>query len=347
MEELGKKYYAQVMQFRFLMLFPVVQSPLTHHHISLQSPKEAPYFYDLDIDVQVLDTLQLSFENINIEIRPQIFDEHVYVFECLYNLPSPERTESLLLNRTVQSRLKEYLLNKFNLNKNSISEKFTVLLVEEKGIKPDVYIDKHASMFAAFIRDMYEKLLDKQKIKDILLPRVRYSEHDLVVLDWNGAVIITDDGDVQSDMDMLKIGNYQLLRYRMLDELLDQKLDFLGRSLKRSRTSALINSNSLLREIVKERLSVILTLEKMDTSVLLIGDWYSSHMYRVIYEEFYINRWKNLVQDKLDHLKSLHETVNDNLALSWRRIIDQVTFIGWFVMMIGYFILFYIDINGR
>jgi hypothetical protein len=39
------------------------------------------------------------------------------------------------------------------------------------------------------------------------------------------AVIIAPAGDYQSDITLLKIGNYQLLRYRMLDQSIEVMLD--------------------------------------------------------------------------------------------------------------------------
>ncbi len=331
----------------YLLLFPFFELPDQPKHITLQSPKDAPYFYELDIDVRCLHPIDEIIENTRVRIVPQIFDEDVFVFECTYTIHTPEEATSLELNSIIQKHLKQKLRTKYLSNMSKILEEYTIILGKTDGTKPDEFVDKHAGVFAGFIRNTYGKILEKEKIKDILKPRARYSEQDLVVIDWNGAVIFAEDGDFQSDIEVLKIGNYQLLRYRMLDEVLEQKLNYLRDATTHSKIGLSLKGNSLMHEIVKQRLSILLTLEKLDTSLILIGDWYSSHLYRIIFEEFYIDRWKTIVETKLDNLKSLNETINDNLSLSWRKIIDQITFIGWFVMMIGYFILFYVDLRNR
>lgn len=43
----------------------------------------------------------------------------------------------------------------------------------------------------------------------LLRHRARYSQSDLTVIDWEGALIIAEAGDFQSDLELLKIGNYQ------------------------------------------------------------------------------------------------------------------------------------------
>jgi hypothetical protein len=36
---------------------------------------------------------------------------------------------------------------------------------------------------------------------------VCYSKDDLTIVDWDGAIIIAPDGDFQSDIELLKVGN--------------------------------------------------------------------------------------------------------------------------------------------
>ena len=66
------------------------------------------------------------------------------------------------------------------------------------------------------------KSLDTAEIDEILVSRVRYSQEDLTLVDWEAAIIIAPQADFQSDIELLKIGNYQLLRYRILDQSIEE-----------------------------------------------------------------------------------------------------------------------------
>jgi hypothetical protein len=331
-------------EMRYLYLFPHTNSNTSLEHLSLHSPKGAPYFFEHDIDVKSYKMQVITLKNIEVELSVQIIDDQVWLYDCHYTLPSTGNSSLILTNHTVQEAIKTYIHKTLTLASDTMFEQYTIVLATQKESHPDDYIDNHKDIFAGLIRTFYDKNLDKSEIRDILSTRVRYSEYDLVVIDWNGAVIVTDDGDFSSDIDLLKIGNYQLIRYRMIDEQLEQKLNYLQETLGNKKTP-IRNTKKILQDIIDQRLSIVLTLEKIDTSLLLIGDWYSSKFYSAIVDEFYTDTWRGMVQSKLDNLKSLHEMMSEHFSLSWRRLIDQATFIGWFVMMLGYFILFFVDIG--
>jgi hypothetical protein len=50
-----------------------------------------------------------------------------------------------------------------------------------------------------------------------------------------------------------------------------------------------------LQKVVEQRLTLLLDFEKIDQSLLLIGDWYSAQVYRLIVEQFFLNDWKSAV----------------------------------------------------
>jgi hypothetical protein len=103
--------------------------------------------------------------------------------------------------------------------------------------------------------------------------------------------------------------------------------------------------NKTLQTIVEQRLSLLLDFEKIDQSLLLIGDWYSAQLYQLIVDRYGLNDWKALVSMKLDSLTVIDESIRQYLTFSWRRLIDSIVFVGWFILLIGYFILFFIGLR--
>lgn len=335
------------LELRYLYLFPYTNSQQALEQFLLHSPKGAPYFFEHDIDVRSYAMKNMTIEGISVEVSIQIIDEQIWLYDCRYVLPFQNKHSTILKNHEIQESIKQTIQQTLNLPHSTMFEEYTIVLIQQDTVHPDVFVEEFKTTLAGLIRTFYDKTLDNHEITDILTTRIRYSEKDLVVIDWNGAVIITDDGDFSSDVDVLKIGNYQLLRYRMIDFQLEEKLNLLRKTIGNKKNAPLRNHKKMLEDIIQQRLSILLTFEKLDTSLLLIGDWYSSKFYKSIIKEFYIDTWREMVQTKLDNLKSLHEMISEHLTLSWRRLIDQITFIGWFVMMLGYFFLFFIDIIQR
>ncbi len=308
--------------------------------------KDAPYFQPVDIDVQSLSSETLVLEGITITVQRQVFDELVQIIEGYFVLPD------VLSGVAVQTcvRLEEALRTRLLPANNQIDglyEEYTILLIQGVAQSPDVFVEAHNQQLARFLRPQRE-IFGPYEIEEILLSRVRYSEDDLTLVDWDGAIIIAPAGDYQSDIELLKIGNYQLLRYRMLDKVIEANLEAISQNFQEgSRPSLLPNrSRRTLRQVLEQRLSLVLNFERIDQNLLLIGDWYTAKLYKVIHDEFYLDDWQDTIKNKLDSLQSIIQIVQDNFSVSWASFIDLLQVVGWLLLLIGYIILFFIDVQA-
>jgi hypothetical protein len=331
----------------YLVLLPYHQTRLTDATATKAFPKGAPYFYEHDIGIVSTGKETLSVHGIEVVVTTQIFDTVVWVADCRYTIPVTPDAEITLNNYELQQEIAKLCFAKMHVGQEEVHEEYTIILTQEKSENPDHFVDANARLFSHCIRGSYDKPLDKHEVESILSSRVRYSVSDVTVVDWNGAVVVSDDDDFQSEVDLFKIGNYQLMRYRMLDDQLEEKLQKLQNIVDKPKRSIFTNQEKSLQDIVSQRLSLLLNFEKLDQSILLIGDWYTAKLYQMIVTEFYINGWKTIVQNKLESLRSIHEVVTQNLTFSWRRLLDLTNMLGWFIMMVGYFILMFYDLSQR
>jgi hypothetical protein len=223
---------------------------------------------------------------------------------------------------------------------NGMFEEYTILLVKEVSSTPDKWITKNDLAIANFIRSQRE-VFDKEEVNEILGSRARYSANELTLVDWEGAVIVAPNADYQSDIALLKIGNYQLLRYRMLDQSIEEMLDKINeRFFQRRRPRA---TRGLIHQIAEHRLEVMLDFERAEQNLLLIGDWYTAKLYEAIQNEFYLKDWKESVRAKLDNLENIVETIQENFSLSWETLMDRLQLLGWVLLLVGYIYLYLLD----
>ncbi len=328
----------------YLVLLPFEASSVLGPLVSVPAPKDAPYFYDLDIEIRSSwGERELEIEGTPVRIQLQVFDGLVWVAKCRYQLVEAFSEQAVVRKEAIQTALKQ-ILQRTTESIDTLTEEYTIILLQDTSPAPDEFVDQHASALGHLLRSL-TKPLSEADAAEILSSRARYSEHDLTVVDWGGAVIICEEGDFQSDIELLKIGKYQLLRYRMLDQTAQQMLQQVRHHLQRVRISWLPSPNKTLQAIVEQRLSLLLDFEKIDQSLLLIGDWYSAQVYQLIVDRSCLDEWKVLVSMKLDSLAAIVEVVRENLTFSWRRIIDLIIVVGWLVLLIGYFILFFANLG--
>ena len=324
----------------YILAFPDPADSTMQSKEQIRGLKDAPYFQPIDIDLVSLGEETIVIEGYAVSVTRQRYDGHVQIVECHFGLRDPF-AESVLQDRTkIQAALQSRFIP-VNYRQSGLFEEYTILLVDHADLTPDEWIDKNALVLANFIRSQRE-VLDKNEIQEILASRSRYSTHDLTLVDWEGAVIIAPNGDFQSDIALLKIGNYQLLRYRMLDTSIEDMLDKINDNFFQKKRR-LRPTRGLIRQIAEHRLAVMLDFERAEQSLLLIGDWYTAKLYEVIQTEFYLRDWKDNVRNKLDNLERIVETVQQNFALSFEALMDRLQLIGWVLLLIGYLYLYILD----
>ncbi len=334
------------MELTYLLAFPDPSEDKAPAAEPFHGLKDAPYFQPVDIELHTLGEETVEIHGQRVSALRQRFDGRVQVVEFRYETEDPFAASALQVRQQLEDALKEKFLPA-SVRKNGLFEEYAILLVRKASPSPDKWVDARSLALARFIRSQRETF-DKIEIEEILSSRIRYSKNDLTLVDWEGAVIIAPEGDFQSDIALLKIGNYQLLRYRMLGQSVESMLDRIREDFLQNRKRPLRPGPTRrdIRRIIQHRLEVMLDFERAEQNLLLIGDWYTAKLYEAIRDEFYLEAWKSAVRDKLDNLEGIIQTIQENFSLTWSGLMERVELAGWIILLIGYFILFFMDIEA-
>lgn len=73
------------------------------------------------------------------------------------------------------------------------------LAAADTGPAPDNFVGANRLALAALLRS---QTLSETDAEQTLISRARYSDHDLTIVDWEGAVIIDSEEDFQSEIVM-------------------------------------------------------------------------------------------------------------------------------------------------
>jgi len=304
--------------------------------------KDAPYFQPVDISVRTLGQAEVRAGGEEVSVSRQRYDDRIQVVECRFPLSDVLNQSAIQKREGIEDSILKQMVPAAHLE-SGLFEEYIVLMIKTVDAA-DAFVERNARQLAHFLRTQREAL-DEAEIEEILSSRVRYSKDDLTIVDWDGAVIIAPDGDFQSDIELLKVGNYQLLRYRLLDQSMESSLREIARQFRSDPRRALRPgpTRRRIQRIVQHRLEVMLDFEHTDQNLLLIGDWYTAKLYEAIRAELYLDHWKEAVQTKLDNMESIIGTIQENFSLSWSSLMGQVELVGWIILLIGYFVLFFMD----
>jgi hypothetical protein len=327
----------------FLLAFPDVKAGISDSPAPIRGLKDAPYFQPVDIRVRTFsENEQVEAEGVQVRLVRQIYEQRVQIIESRFTLADVLSPESTQRCEAVQNCLVSMLVPAEHRN-SGMYEQYVILLARKVPDSPDQFVNSNAVALARFIRSQRE-VFDQEQLDQILMSRVRYSRDELTVVDWEGALVISPEGDFQSDIELLKIGNYQLLRYRLLDRTLEGNLQTISSNFRQDpRRFRPGPTRGQIRRIVQHRLEMVLEFEHTEQNLLLIGDWYTAQLYHAIRDEFYLEEWKQAIKDKLDSLEDIIHTIQENFSLTWTGLLERVELIGWIILLIGYFVLFFVE----
>ncbi len=329
----------------YLLAFPDSAEATLEPHEQIRGLKDAPYFQPVDIHVRTLGQAEVQAGGAQVSIQRQRYDERVQIVECRFQMEDALSADAIQRREIIQRNLQERFIP-IEHRTSGMYEEYVILLLLSAKPTPDIYLQKNGLQLARFIRAT-RQTFDEQEVAQILSSRVRYSKNELTMVDWEAAIVIAPDGDFQSDIELLKIGNYQLLRYRLLDATVENSLRRVREQFRADpRRFRFGPTRRQIRRIVQHRLDIMLDFEHTEQNLLLIGDWYSAQFYHAICNEFYLEEWKQSVKSKLDNLENIIETIQENFSLSWNSLLEAIEIAGWLILLVGYFILFFIDVGG-
>jgi hypothetical protein len=197
-----------------------------------------------------------------------------------------------------------------------------------KGTSADEFLTRSGLDLARLLR-ADPGWLSAQEVADALVTRVSFHENDLLLVDWNAAVLFDDEpGDA---LRVLEFANAQLLELRFLDAQLDRALDrayeLLGRSNWRRRL-AVLGLHRDLDRISSMQVDGAILFERVGNTLKLIGDQYLARVLRQTSQRFRSAEWNAAILRKLDTLDGIYEKVHDHSAAL------RAEFLEWIIILL-------------
>ena len=162
-------------------------------------------------------------------------------------------------------------------------------------------------------KELYELILTEldvelsTSVKDSIKNNaVQYSESDLSVIDWNSALICSNE-DARDFCDVIEFGLCQSLEMRYYDDKLDKKLSTLYRAVQDNQSASLFSSSfkQLAKDAALYYIEVSEVKEKIINSLKVTGDIHYAKIYRMALERLRLKDWDQSVEEKLDNLKEI------------------------------------------
>jgi hypothetical protein len=146
-----------------------------------------------------------------------------------------------------------------------------------------------------------------------------YYENDLVVIDWDAALIVDERKNFDETLYILELANLQLAELEAYDRLLDDALDRAYRDL---RSQPVRGRDSALRELREIRIDLERFSDELSNITKFFGDWHLARIYENVAARFHLGDWHRTIDGKLKTLADLYQLLNYDRTNRWMLILE-------------------------
>jgi hypothetical protein len=170
--------------------------------------------------------------------------------------------------------------------------------------------------------------LSKQEADESTGRCLSYYEHDLVVIDWDAALIIDEAENFDETLYVMELVNLQLAELEAYDRILDDSLERAYRDLN---ARPIRGRSAILRELREIRIDFARFSDELSNISKFFGDWHLARIYENISARFHLGDWHRTIDKKLQTLDDLYQLLNHDQTNRWMLILE-VTIVLLFVI---------------
>jgi len=314
--------------------------------LKYKSTKSSPNYPDVIPSQWGITSFKSIIHDHEIFIHVKAYQPDVIVFEASVALEDILSDFVFDLKETL-IREGQKILTNYKCNMDFVEE-YSVYCVSGYKGDPEVFVGTCGDRIVSHLKN--ERFtLDEEEITPTLASHLKYSRDDLAIVDWDGAFLFDPTGTFEANIELFQIANLQLLRYRILDKRLDERL-FATLEIQRGRPKVIRHSRKIrdsLLEIMQMRTESLLETEAVECPIKLIGDWYSAKLYSLISKKFHLETWKGNIEKKLDTIEDIYSMAAENFAISSKTRAEFFLLGGWFILLLGWTVLLIAEIFAK
>lgn len=190
---------------------------------------------------------------------------------------------------------------------------YTVFCLEAPMRAPDgtplsgeAWLATHRRAVAALLTQEPEPaLLSTGEAEESTGRHLSYYDDDLVVVDWDAALLIDEPHDFDETLHLMELANLQLAELEAYDRLLDDSLERAYRDL---RSRSLRSRAATLRDLRELRIDLARFSDELSNITKFFGDWHLARIYAALAGRFHLADWHGSIDQKLQTLDELYAT---------------------------------------
>jgi hypothetical protein len=207
---------------------------------------------------------------------------------------------------------------------------------EGQPLSAEGWLQNHRRQVAALLTQEADvSLLSKQEAEESTVRYLSYYQNDLVVIDWDAALIVDEKSDFDEVLYIMELANLQLAELEAYDRMLDDSLERSYRDLARRDQRS---QRHMLRELREIRIDMARISDELMNITKFFGDWHLARIYENIAARFHLADWHRTVEDKMKTLDELYGILKSDQNNRWMLILEATIVLLFIIDLIILFV---------
>lgn len=195
-------------------------------------------------------------------------------------------------------------------------EAYTMFCLAGLPGEPDLeaWLATHERAVAGLLAETAPERLAAAQVRESVRVRHAFETSDLVVIDWDAALVVDAGGYFDDVCYALELANLQLEEFRVLDARLDAHLDRVWQRLQRPRWRDLWVPPKALRTIRMLRVDTARLTDQVTHITKFFGDWYLARVFLGARDRFHLEAWRASVERRLAQLDEVYRVLRGEVT---------------------------------
>lgn len=136
-----------------------------------------------------------------------------------------------------------------------------------------------------------------------------YSQSDVVVIDWDAAMIVDDPRQFDEVLYVMELSNLQLAELEAYDRILDATVESSYRDLTRGSWRGWRETRTQ-RELREIRVDLARLSDELENISKFFGDWHLARIYQGLASRFHLSDWHHSIDKKLKTLDDIYQLLS-------------------------------------
>lgn len=163
--------------------------------------------------------------------------------------------------------------------------------------------------------------LSEQEAEESTNKYLSYYDRDLVVVDWDAALVIDEPRYFDETLYLMELANVQLTELEAYDRILDNAVERSYRDVSQRQLRAGKNAR-VQRELREIRIDQARFSDELSNITKFFGDWHSARIYQALSARFHLADWHRAIDEKLKTLDDLYQLLKTEQNNRWMLILE-------------------------